>query len=154
MWSNFVDYFVCQPVKVRDARCFFFFSYYGCVCVFGPSLLTVGAAIDFYAQADPSFLAPVQRDEPQEARHDSLLQLMANSALRVGVPREGLWARTHRRTDTTHAHNEIKYIKATSLQSNKQLWDYEQAHLFHSPHPALKVHADKTHKVITALHHI
>lgn len=123
------------------------------VCEFGPSLLTVGAAIDFYAQTNPSFLAPVQRDEPQEARHDSLLQLMANSALRVGVPREGLW--THTQKDGhTHAHNEIKYIKAKSLQSNKQLWDYEQAHLFHSPHPALKVHADKTHKVITSQHHI
>ncbi len=84
-----------------------------CVCV---SPLTVGAAIDFNAQTNPSFLTPVQRDEPQEACHDSLLQLMANCALRVGVPREGL--RTH-----THTNNEIKYIKATSLQSNKQLRD-------------------------------
>lgn len=65
------------------------------MCVCGLSLLTVGAAIDFYAQANPSFLAPVQRDEPQEARHDSLLQLVANCALRVGVPREGLWTQTH-----------------------------------------------------------
>ncbi|TNN63836.1 hypothetical protein EYF80_025954 [Liparis tanakae] len=50
----------------------------------------VGAAIHFYAQTDPSLLAPVQRDEPQEARHDALLQLVANGALRVGVPGEGL----------------------------------------------------------------
>jgi len=57
------------------------------VCV---SALTVGAAIHFYAQTNPSLLAPVQRDEPQEARHDALLQLVANGALRVGVPGEGL----------------------------------------------------------------
>lgn len=55
------------------------------VCV-----LTVGAAVDFYAEPDPSFLAPVQRDEPEEARHDSLLQLVADRALGVGVAREGL----------------------------------------------------------------
>lgn len=69
-----------------------------CVCVF-VSPLTVGAAVDFYAQANPTLLAPVQRDEPQEARHDSLLQLVANRALWVGVPGEGLWTHRH-----THMH--------------------------------------------------
>lgn len=52
--------------------------------------LTVGASIDFYAQTDATFLAPLQRDEPQETDHDALLQLMAHDALRVGVPGEGL----------------------------------------------------------------
>lgn len=54
------------------------------------SPLTVGTSVDFYAQTNPSFLAPLQRDKPQEASHNSLLQLMANHALRIGVPREGL----------------------------------------------------------------
>lgn len=60
-----------------------------CVCVH-LSPLTVGASIDFYTQTNPSLLAPVQRDKPQEASHNSLLQLMANHALRIWVPREGL----------------------------------------------------------------
>lgn len=64
-------------------------SYYAMqvsVCV----RLTVGAAVDFDAQSDPSLLTPVQRDEPQETRHDPLLQLVADGALRVGVAGKGL----------------------------------------------------------------
>lgn len=78
-----------------------------CVCV-----LTVRAAIDFYAQPDPSFLAPVQRDEPEEARHDSLLQLVADGALGVGVAGEGLRAPKRKTKHMwTNVHNEIKHIK-------------------------------------------
>lgn len=53
------------------------------LCVFP---LTVGASIDFYAQTDATLLAPLQWDEPQEANHGPLLQLVAHGALRVGVP--------------------------------------------------------------------
>lgn len=54
------------------------------------SPLTVGASVDFYAQTDATFLTPLQWNEPQEADHDPLLQLVAHDTLRVGVPREGL----------------------------------------------------------------
>lgn len=53
------------------------------LCVFP---LTVGASVDFYAQTDATLLAPLQWDEPQEANHSPLLQLVAHGALRVGVP--------------------------------------------------------------------
>lgn len=63
------------------------------LCVFP---LTVGASVDFYAQTDATLLAPLQWDEPQEANHGPLLQLMAHGTLRVGVPWEGLSTHTHR----------------------------------------------------------
>lgn len=95
---------------------------YLCVCV---SSLTVGASVDFYAQTDATLLAPLQRDEPQEANHGPLLQLVAYNALRVGVPREGLSRYTYTHT---HIRDETAYV--TDVQSNKLLWDLKQEHLF------------------------
>ncbi|KAK0140527.1 hypothetical protein N1851_022496 [Merluccius polli] len=88
--------------------------------------LQLGAAVDLDAQADAALLAPVQRDQPQVARHDALLKLVAHRALRIGVPREGLGERgcthahacthTHTRAHThTHTHK-LNTAKPTSLQ--------------------------------------
>lgn len=124
------------------------------VCVFGPSL-THSRSSHRLQCADQSVLP---RSSPAGRASGSAPRFPAAAR---GEQRSRSWSSQRRPVNThtqkdghTHAHNEIKYIKATSPQSNKQLWDYEQAHLFHSPHPALKVHADKTHKVITVLHHI
>lgn len=59
------------------------------------SPLTVGASVDFDAQTDAALFAPLQRDEPQEADHDAVLQLVAHRALGIGVPGESLWTSTH-----------------------------------------------------------
>lgn len=72
-----------------------------------------------------------------------------------GEPRSPNWSSQRRPANTemcarAHTRNEIKYIKATSPQSNKQLWGLEREYLFHSPHPTLKVH--KTYKIIMSLH--
>lgn len=81
--------------------------------------LTVGAAVDFNAQSNSALLTPVQWDEPQEAGNDSLLQLVPNCTLGVGVPRESLWIVANKHTYTSVKLNTSKLCASSQPTSIK-----------------------------------
>lgn len=75
-----------------------------------------------------------------------------------GELRSRSWSSQRRPVNTnTHGHTCTMKLNTSKPQACSQTSSFgtrEQAHLFHSPHPALKVHAHKTYKVITGLQHI